>query len=114
MAFTSPVRRVAAPGVAGEREALTRWLDWHRATLLSKLDGLGEEDLRRVVLPSGLSLLGLVKHLTDVERGWFAIAFAGAEERRAYQGDGAPDAAFRVEDRDRSESVVAAYLAHCE
>ena len=55
--------------VAGERETLSAYLDFHRATLAMKCFGLTDEQLRqRPVVPSGLSLLGLVRHLADVER----------------------------------------------
>jgi site-specific DNA recombinase len=51
---------------ADERELLTRYLDWHRATLLWKVDGLDDEQLRRRVVPSRTTLLGLVKHLAHI------------------------------------------------
>jgi uncharacterized damage-inducible protein DinB len=57
---------------------LQAFLDWHRATLLYKCAGLtGEELARQPISPSGLSLLGLVRHLTKVERVWFRQRFAG-------------------------------------
>jgi uncharacterized damage-inducible protein DinB len=43
--------------------------------VLSRLDGLGEYDLRRPVVPSGTNLLGLVKHLAGVEYGYFVESF---------------------------------------
>ena len=67
----APVR-AAPPQVSPEREALEGWLDFHRATLLVKCAGLTADQLAlRACPPSTLSLLGLVRHLTDVERGWF-------------------------------------------
>jgi len=66
--------------VAEERTALEQWLDFHRATLLMKCSGLTAEQLRaRPVGASQLSLLGLVRHLTEVERGWFR-AYGNAEQ----------------------------------
>ena len=57
-----------------EREMLRDWLDWldwHRATLLRKCAGLDAAQLAtRAVPPSNLSLLGLVRHMSDTERGW--------------------------------------------
>ncbi|HEY7044039.1 MAG TPA: DinB family protein [Nocardioidaceae bacterium] len=56
---------------ADERESLESWLDFHRATLLMKCDGLTHEQLTMASCPpSTLSLIGLVRHLTGVE-GWF-------------------------------------------
>jgi uncharacterized damage-inducible protein DinB len=53
-------------------------LDWHRATLLRKCSGLtGEQLATRSVPPSALSRLGLIRHMTKVERVWFRTRFAG-------------------------------------
>ena len=54
MPFTSPVQRGDPPGAGPEREVLTGWLDWHRATLLHKLEGLDEEQLDGTTAPPGL------------------------------------------------------------
>lgn len=60
--------------IADECMALEQWLDYHRATLLVKCAGLTAEQLkRRAAGPSTLSLLGLVRHLTEVERWWFRM-----------------------------------------
>lgn len=86
---------------------LTQPLDWLRAKrrhVLSTLDGLDGADVRRPVLPSGWSLLGLVHHLAlDVERVWL---------RRALGGDDLPLAdggAWAVPERTSPEEVVALY-----
>jgi Protein of unknown function (DUF664) len=51
--------RAEPPLEAAEREMLAAWLDWHRATLATKCDGLTDDQLReRSVPPSSLSLLG--------------------------------------------------------
>jgi uncharacterized damage-inducible protein DinB len=73
--WTAPeVARPEPPLIAGEREQLDAWLDFHRDTLLQKCSGLTAEQLKlRPVEPSGLSLLGLVRHMTDVERWWFRV-----------------------------------------
>ncbi len=64
--------RIGPPVTAGEREMLRAFLDYHRATLAMKCDGLSDEDLRRRSMPpSTLSLLGLVRHMAEVERAWF-------------------------------------------
>jgi len=54
-------------GVAGD---LQRYLQQGRDTVLAKLDGLGEHDVRRPLVPSGTNLLGLVKHLAGLELGY--------------------------------------------
>jgi len=75
----------------GEREMLRAWLDFHRATLVVKCDGLSGQQLReRSCPPSPLSLLGLVQHMTDVERNWFQRVFAGEQAPPASDARTAP------------------------
>ena len=79
-----------------EIKALLRYLNSQRDHALGILEGLDEEALRRPVLPSGWTCLGLVQHLAlDVERFWFRCVVAG--ERDAIDGLAAPpDNAWRV------------------
>ena len=71
---------------------LQAFLDWHRATLLYKCAGLtGEELARKTVPPSGLSLLGLIRHMTKVERTWFRQRFAGEPVDQLFGGDATAD-----------------------
>lgn len=88
MTWIAPaVDRPSWPRVADERKMLEGLLDWHRHTLLRKCAGLTAEQLRqRSVDPSGLSLLGLVRHMTNVERGWF-WDFAGEMVLLHWTGD---------------------------
>jgi hypothetical protein len=68
---------VDPPTDAGERELLQGFLDFHRGTLLWKVSGLtGPQLVQRSVDPSSLSLIGLVRHLTEVEKYWFHRALA--------------------------------------
>jgi hypothetical protein len=65
---------------AGEREMLRGFLDYQRATLAMKCDGLTDDDLRRQSSPpSSLSLLGLVRHMAEVERTWFRLVINGED-----------------------------------
>ncbi|GIG67160.1 DinB family protein [Phytomonospora endophytica] len=69
----------------GERDVLAGYLRDYRLTFRLKCDGLDAEQLaRRSVEPSTLSLLGLIRHLTDVERSWFQRIMAGADAPRFY------------------------------
>jgi hypothetical protein len=69
---TEPVERNEPSPTADERGMLEGWLDYHRATLRRKCAGLDDDQLRTASCPpSNLTLLGLVRHMTDVERGWF-------------------------------------------
>jgi hypothetical protein len=70
-----PVPRLAAD----EKETALSFLRFARHCLVMKTEGLDEEQLRRVLVPSGTSLLGLVQHVTDGERWWFGYHVAGDE-----------------------------------
>jgi hypothetical protein len=112
--FSSPVERVSAALDDAEWDALNSWLDYHRATLLWKLDGLDDEQLRRPMVPSKLCLLGLVKHLTGVEHAWFSVGVAQSGEPYLFYTPEDPDADFRIEADESTEDVVAGYLRACE
>ncbi len=74
---------------------LDAWLDFHRATLLFKCEDLADDQLRsRSVPPSSLSLLGLVRHMTEVERSWFRRTLAGEEAPPLYYSDDNEDGDF--------------------
>ena len=80
--------RVDPPLAATERGMLDSWLEFHRATLLTKCEGLTEEELKtRSVPPSSMSLLGLVRHMTDVERNWFRRVLAAEAAEPLYYSD---------------------------
>lgn len=87
--MTAPlVNRSSTPTHGEERTQLEAWLDYHRDTLIWKCAGLTDDQLRqRAVEPSKLSLLGLVRHLADVERYWFRRQFGGADLGPLYAGD---------------------------
>lgn len=101
---------------AGERGTLTGFLDFQRATLVVKCDGLTDAQLRRrAVPPSALSLLGLVRHLAEVERNWFAPLLAAADMGGLYApGDLDPDVAFRTADTADVAGSFAIWRAECE
>ena len=80
--------RVYTPFEADERTMLTAWLEFHRATLAMKCDGLTDDQLRlRSVSPSTLSLLGLVRHMAGVEYNWFRFWLAGEEPSPPFDDD---------------------------
>jgi uncharacterized damage-inducible protein DinB len=87
--------REGGPSLGDERATLTEFLRAQRLTLQIKCDGLTPEELaRRAVEPSTMSLLGLVRHMADVERGWFRRRFAGQDVPKRYQTEAEPDADF--------------------
>jgi hypothetical protein len=83
------------PGDGDERSVLIGWLAFHRQTLAEKLAGLGEQQVVLAsVPPSKLTLLGLVRHLTEMERVYGGWAFAGDGELEFVYGpyeDGGPE-----------------------
>jgi uncharacterized damage-inducible protein DinB len=103
---------IEPPASAPEPEMLSAWLDYHRTTLLRKIDGVSDADLRRPMVPSGTSLLGLVKHLAWVEIWWFQITFAGHVVEEPWTEDD-PDADFRIEPSETTREIVDFYLAQC-
>lgn len=116
MTWTAPTPPRTEPRIAAdERAALESWLDYQRATLLTKCAGLdGEQLARRSVEPSSLSLLGLVRHMTEVERAWFRYRLAGQTELAAvYCDEQHPDGDFDLTDAARAEPDFAAFAAEC-
>jgi uncharacterized damage-inducible protein DinB len=86
-------RRESSP--IGERATLVDYLGVYRMTLELKCAGLDPEGLaRRSVPPSDLSLLGLVRHMADVERHWFRKVLAGEESPWLFRTDEDRDGAF--------------------
>lgn len=76
----TPTMRPTPPFDADERSTLDAWLDFYRATLALKCDGLDDHALRTAAAPpSPLTLLGLVQHLAEVERNWFRRVLAGED-----------------------------------
>jgi len=112
MPWTAPqVTRQNTPYVAGERQMLEAWLDFHRQTLLAKCSGLTAGQLRqRAAPPSTLSLLGLVRHMAEVERGWFRRSVAGEDAGFLYSSEADPDGEFDHVDTADAEQDFATYL----
>ena len=71
-------QRESVPRVdTGELDTALAFLSFARHCVLKKADGLSEEQLRRPMVDSGTSILGLVQHLAEVERYWFGHHLAG-------------------------------------
>src|ERR1700722_20001073 len=88
--------RVDPPLEADERATLTGFLDFLRDTLALKCDGLTDDQLReRAVPPSNLSLLGLVRHMAEVERNWFRPVLGGEQMAGIFAPGLDWEAAFR-------------------
>ena len=116
MTWTAPeVTRIRESYLADERTMLEGFLDRHRQTLLHKCAGLSAEQLRtRSAPPSTLSLLGLVRHMTEVERWWFRRCSAGQDVLELYCSEENRDGDFDDVDAADAEKDVASFLAECD
>jgi Protein of unknown function (DUF664) len=108
--FEAPSRPHIPPS-GDELTQLSAWLDFYRATVLSKCDGLKAVQLKeRPVATSALSLLGIVRHMTFVEQIWFESRFAGLDVVEYYKLEGDRDADFNDLDSAAVEEVFDRYL----
>jgi uncharacterized damage-inducible protein DinB len=102
------------PRCGDERSTMLAFLAWQRATLARKCEGLDPDQLRsRSAEPSTLSLLGLVRHLADVERGWFRRTLAGEDVSNRYSMDGDIDGAFDNVDTADVDEAFASWREEC-
>ncbi|MEE1786296.1 DinB family protein [Streptomyces sp. SP17BM10] len=100
--------RPKPPLTGGERETLRAFLDFHRATLAMKCEGLTDEQLRlRSSPPSTLSLLGLVRHMAEVERTWFRRVIGGEDVPLVWSPEGDYQAAYDATGATRREAFAA-------
>ena len=90
--------------IADERTTLVGFLDYLRESVVVKADGLDDAQLRWSPVPTGTSLLGLLRHLTEVEMFWFHRTFAGLDVDFPPAEVGADE---------RAEDVIAQYRAAC-
>jgi len=94
---------------------LAGWLEHHRAILVWKCEGLTDEQLRqRAVPPSSLSLLGLIRHMTDVERCWFRQILLGEDVPGLYGTEEDPDADFNDVDGTDAAAAFSAFEKECD
>ena len=109
------IERVGPPLTADERQTLRSFLDYHRATLAMKCEGLSDAQLRRQTMPpSALSLLGLVRHMAEVERAWFRRIIDGEDVPLVWSADGDFQVAYDARESTRAEAFDAwqAEVAH--
>lgn len=107
------INRIRPPEDADERSTLIGLLDFLRSTVELKLTGLTEHQaFARPVDPSALTPAGIVKHLTAVERFWFAIDFAGLDVEWPWTEDD-PHGGFPIAPDDTVDGVLTAYRTEC-
>jgi hypothetical protein len=115
MTWTAPaIERRHEPYVGDERAQLQGWLDFHRDTLLFKCAGLDRDQLvKPTVEPSPLTLLGLVRHMAEVERAWFRTRAAAVDVHEIYCTDDNPDGDFDDVATADPEADFATYRSEC-
>jgi len=113
MTWTAPeIDRAPSPSLLDERACLQGWLDFQRQTLLMKCAGLTHEQLcLRSVPPSSLSLLGLLRHMAEVEAWWFRTNVQGVPSHGFFGIE--DDAEWDDLDAVPAEEVYATFLEQC-
>jgi uncharacterized damage-inducible protein DinB len=99
--------RTDVPKAGAERATLRAYLDFHRETLALKCAGLSDDDLRRRTTPSALTLLGIVRHMAEVERSWFRRVLDGQDVPLVWSPDGDFQAAYDVAHAAPEEAFAA-------
>lgn len=96
------------PPLGGEAESLLAALERHRDAIMWKLDGLDDEQLRSSKLPSGITPIGLMKHLASVEYGWFCATFGRPHEPLSFDLE-VENADFTLAPDESTDDVLAFY-----
>ncbi|TDT39229.1 uncharacterized protein DUF664 [Streptomyces sp. BK208] len=107
--------RSEPPVDAGERAMLEGWLEYHRQTLAWKCEGLTDEQLRTAaVAPSALTLMGLVRHMAEVERSWYRRVLAAEDAGPIYSSGEETEGEFRFTEADTFAEAHATWQAEIE
>ncbi len=118
---TPPASPAGQPDSTGsERQVLEAFLEFHRQVLVSKVDGISEDEARSRRVPSKTALAGLIKHMNWVERVWFAEVLAG--RKPADIGPDGPDGpdvgggdgSWDLSENETVSSLVREYEQTCE
>jgi len=111
----------ASPPAAGqpdstgsERPVLEAFLDFHRQVLVSKVDGISENEARHRRVPSKTTLAGLIKHMIGVERGWFQEVLGGRKPEDIGPNVGGGGESWDLAEDETVSSLVKEYEQTCE
>lgn len=96
-----------------ERSQLEAFIEDYRSAIEHTLDGLTEEQARRRLVTSATTLLGLLKHVTWMQRVWFEQCVGGTSRRELGLVAGV-DESFLLADDDTVASVTAAHRQACK
>ena len=95
-----------------ERTQLDAFIEEYRNAIDATLDGLTEDQVRRRLVPSATTLLGLVKHVTWMQRVWFEECVGGASRHELGLVQSV-DESFQLTGDDTIASVTAAHREAC-
>jgi uncharacterized damage-inducible protein DinB len=87
------------------------FLEYYRSVLVRKAEGISEEQARRTIEPSDLSLIGLIRHMAEVERNWFRRRFAAHDAPPLYYGPHDEDGDLHTTEQDTLDDAFAALAA---
>ncbi len=104
--------RTQPPYRGNEKDTLAGFLQFLRETVIHKCQALSETQITSSPTVSSMSLLGMLKHLTIVERYWFQGVFLDAEVDLPWSEED-PDGDWRTHETDSAESAISAYAAEC-
>ena len=102
------------PSSGTERELLENQIEFARAMVVYKATGISKEDGVKRLGPTATSVLGVVRHLTEVEHWWFQDRFAGIPYTESRSSEEDPDGEFTILEGDTVESLIEGYKAACE
>ena len=100
--------------VGTERELLEQHLEFCRQTIIYKVTGISKDNGVERLGPTSTSVLGVLRHLTEVEYGWFHINFSGLSYAEGRYSDENPNGDFKILESDTVESLLNDYKAACE
>ena len=107
MTTVRPLDSEELTSTAPEREVLEAFLDAYREVITGKLRGLSADDVRRRLVPSLTTLIGLVKHAAAVERNWFQHYLARQPRERIAGNSFGDDASWQVGPDETTADVIA-------
>jgi len=110
----SPQTADQPDSTGSERQVLEAFLDFHRQVLVSKVDGISEDQARHRRVPSKTTLAGLIKHMTGVERGWFQEVLGGPNPADIGPNVGGGDESWDLDENETVSSLIKEYEQTCE
>jgi len=97
-----------------ERQVLEAFLDFHRQVLVSKVDGISENEARQRRVPSKTTLAGLIKHMIGVERAWFQEVLGGRNREDIGPNVGGGEDSWDLAENETVGSLIKEYEQTCE